>query len=234
MNKKLWTSAIAAVIVGLSSVCRADSASQPTGGSDLPNSYSAAALYNLGNSYARQGKPALAVLNYERARVLAPRDPDIRANLRQLRASTGLAPEPTSFGDHLRWFSPNAAYWIGCAGLLTAGVGWLLLSFRRSHPVAARAAVGFGLLLMAFTVNDALALARLKREAVVLQSTAAGASPISGGEPLFTVPQATVVQQQDEHAGFSLIRDPQGRVGWVPRTQLLPIIDPQGDGNAKN
>ena len=38
--------------------------------------------YNLGNAWFRQGKLGLAVLNYERARRLAPRDPDILANLK--------------------------------------------------------------------------------------------------------------------------------------------------------
>ena len=225
MNKKLWTSSLAVVIFGLSSVCRANSNSQPSDGSDANSSDSAAALYNLGNSYARQGKPALAVLNYERARILAPLDPDVRANLHQLRESAGLVPESSSVGDHLRWFSPNTTYWLGFAGLLAAGIGWFLLSFRRSYRFASRAVLGAGLLLMTFTINDALAIERLKHRAVVLQSAAASASPISGAEPLFTVPQATVVQQQDEHAGFSLIRDPQGRVGWVARGQLIPIID---------
>ena len=32
--------------------------------------YSAAGLYNLANYYARQGKPGMAVLNYERAPAL--------------------------------------------------------------------------------------------------------------------------------------------------------------------
>src|SRR6266404_5247545 len=38
--------------------------------------------YNLGNAWFRQGKLGLAILNYERARRLAPRDPDILANLK--------------------------------------------------------------------------------------------------------------------------------------------------------
>jgi tetratricopeptide (TPR) repeat protein len=38
--------------------------------------------YNLGNTYFRQNKLGLAILNYERARRLAPRDPDILANLK--------------------------------------------------------------------------------------------------------------------------------------------------------
>src|SRR5580704_11316947 len=38
--------------------------------------------YNLGNAWFRQDKLGLAVLNYARARQLAPRDPDILANLK--------------------------------------------------------------------------------------------------------------------------------------------------------
>src|SRR5882724_4891553 len=38
--------------------------------------------YNLGNAWFRQGKLGLAILNYERARRLTPRDPDILANLK--------------------------------------------------------------------------------------------------------------------------------------------------------
>jgi hypothetical protein len=78
---------------------------------------------------------------------------------------------------------------------------------------------------MAFTITDALATERLGHQFVVLQSVAASASPVSGAEPVFTVAPASVVDEQDEHGSFSLIRDGQGRVGWVPRSQLMPIID---------
>ncbi len=53
----------------------------------VPAGYSAAGLYNLANSYARAGKPGMAVLNYERARLLSPNDPDVEANLRFVRSS---------------------------------------------------------------------------------------------------------------------------------------------------
>jgi len=41
-------------------------------GAKSEEGYSAAGLYNLANSYARAGQPGMAVLNYERARLLAP------------------------------------------------------------------------------------------------------------------------------------------------------------------
>ncbi len=45
-------------------------------------------FYNLGNAYFKQGDIGRAILNYRRAERLAPRDPDIRANLSLVRAQT--------------------------------------------------------------------------------------------------------------------------------------------------
>ena len=48
----------------------------------------AALFYNLGNAHYKSGEIGRAVLNYLRAERLAPRDPDIRANLELARART--------------------------------------------------------------------------------------------------------------------------------------------------
>ncbi len=47
-----------------------------------------AVYYNLGNAYMQQGEIGQAILNYKRAQALAPRDPDIAANLALARAQT--------------------------------------------------------------------------------------------------------------------------------------------------
>src|SRR3989442_2159968 len=49
---------------------------------------SAALYFNLGNALFKSGQTGLAILNYRRAEQLAPRDPDIRANLQFARNST--------------------------------------------------------------------------------------------------------------------------------------------------
>ena len=41
--------------------------------------------YNLGNAFFRQGRIGHAILNYERAHVLIPRDADLNFNLRYAR-----------------------------------------------------------------------------------------------------------------------------------------------------
>ena len=181
MNKTIWTSSVAALIVGLSVVGHATAVAPPGADADSQGSYSAGALYNLGNSYAQQGKPALAVLAYERARMLAPLDPDIRANLRKVRESAGLPANSNSFSDHLRWISPNTTYWIGLIGLLLAGIGWVQLGLNKSYRLASRVTTAVGLMLVAFTVSDAIATEPLMDRSVVLQTAAASAVTDVGG-----------------------------------------------------
>jgi hypothetical protein len=204
-----------------SSASRAATADQP--GMGAP--YSAPALYNLGNSYARAGQPALAVLSYERARLLAPMDPDIRANLAHVRESAGLSFNPDSWwSPHDRLADANTMYWVGLFGLALAGAGFLLRRLRADHRTALTAMAIAGLVLTTLSLCDAIATASVLNESVVMRTAPASASPISGAEPLFTVPQAEVVIVRDAHQGFWLIRDPQGREGWVARNDLTPII----------
>src|SRR5580692_7246592 len=89
-----------------------------------PPPYSADGLYNLANSYARAGKPGLAVLGYERAALLAPDDPDINANLEYVRASAHVATEPRGrFAQIALAASPILAAWAGVLGITLVGLG---------------------------------------------------------------------------------------------------------------
>src|ERR1700733_4197019 len=84
--------------------------------------YSADGLYNLANSYARAGKPGLAVLNYERAALLAPNDPDINSNLQYVRATAQVPTEPRSRLVQFAFLvSPTTAAWLGVIGLALLG-----------------------------------------------------------------------------------------------------------------
>jgi hypothetical protein len=223
MNKPTLVITLSAALLGLGSwmvgSSRAAALDQPAG------SYSAAALYNAGNAYARTGKPALAVLDYERARLLAPMDPDLRENLHHVRESAGLPARGGSWlSEHDRLTDPNTMYWLGLFGLTLAGAGFLARRVSSKHRVALAGAAIAGLVLSAVSVCDALATASILNEAVVMQTSPADAAPISCGEPLFAVPQADIVHVRDEHQGFVLIRDSEGREGWVARTDLTSII----------
>lgn len=224
MKKRAATVSLCVALLGLgvlSGTSRAAAVGQPP----VQSAYSAPALYDLGNFYARIGSPAMAVLNYERARVFAPTDPDIQANLRHVRESAGLPAQTGGWlRQHDRWANPNTLYWIGLFGLVLTGVSVLLRRPKSEHRTVLGAGAAIGVAFMALALGDAVATASTLRESVVMFATPAGASPVSGAEPVFTVPLADVVSVRDQHGGFALIIDSQGRQGWVPTGNLQSVI----------
>jgi hypothetical protein len=188
--------------------------------------YSASALYNSANAYARAGKPGLAVLNYERAGLLAPDDPDVDANLRFVRESAHVAVEPRRWIDPLITVArPAVVAWLGVAGVVMMGAGLLagLLAPRRRRT--RRAAMVVGAALIGFTVSNGLVLWPKLHEAVILTAaTPARASPVPMGDPLFVLPEAETVRITAEHDDFLLVRTRAGRTGWVSRANLAPVV----------
>ncbi len=188
--------------------------------------YSAAGLYNLANAYARAGKPGMAVLNYERAGLLAPNDPDIEANLRFVReplrlpseSRSGLARAATAAG-------PTLLAWAGVGGLTALGISLLAGQLYQRHRFMRRAASIAGVALLGLTVANGVALWPRLHEAVVITTEAAvRVSPAPMGDPLFVLPEAETVKMTAEHEGFVLIQTREGRMGWVSRANLAPVV----------
>ena len=191
-----------------------------------PAGYSAPALYNLANAYARAGKPGLAVLNYERAKLLEPNDPDIDANLRHVREAVGLPPESRNRFERMAEIaSPRILAWVGVLGLLIAGVSALARWQYPRHRRKLHAATLVGLSLVAVTIANGAALWPITHEAVVVtQAAPVRVSPVPIEEPLFVLPEASIVRMMGEHDEFVLIRTEAGRTGWAQRSSLAPVV----------
>jgi hypothetical protein len=188
--------------------------------------YSAAGLYNLANAYARQGKPGMAVLNYERASLLSPNDPDIDANLSYVRASSHLpAPSRSTFDRMARIASPFALSWIGVMGLVIVGVGALAAQLASRHRRLHRLGMLLGICILGLTVANGIALWPILHEGVVITgATPVRVSPVPMGDSLFVLPEAETVRIVAEHEGFLLIQTGAGRTGWVSRSSVAPVV----------
>jgi hypothetical protein len=188
--------------------------------------YSAAALYNLANAYARAGQRGLAVLNYERARLLEPNDPDIDANLSHVREAAGLPPQFRSRLERVTGFaSPRILAWVGIFGLLSAGVSVLMRRLYPRHRRKLLVAALVGISLLGATIGNGVALWPIMHEAVVITQTApVRVSPVPIEEPVFELPEATIVRMIEEHDGFVLIRTQAGRTGWAQRANVAPVV----------
>ena len=188
--------------------------------------YSADGLYNLGNSYARAGQPGLAVLNYERAALLAPGDSDINANLEYVRASAHVPAEQRNrFARIAQVANPTSAAWVGVLGIALLGVGLLAKRIAPRFRWLRAGSFLLGVALIALTASNATLLWPRMHEAVVLvNQTPARVSPVPMGDTAFVLREAETVTMTAEHEDFVLIRTRGGLSGWVARATVGAVV----------
>jgi hypothetical protein len=191
-----------------------------------PTSGSAAALFNEGNAHARAGETGLAVLDYERAKLLAPGDADIRANLRFVRASAGIATDdPSRMVRAATLVSPDAYFALGCCGLLLIGLGVLVGRSKPGLRVAFRiSTLAGGALVLAWACNAAALWPTLHQGVVIARSAPARIAPVTADEPAFAIAQAQIVTIEATRGAFVLVKIASGREGWVSRSDVKPIV----------
>jgi hypothetical protein len=214
----------AMLIAGLV-LCSAQTLSQPSQPEPRAR-YSADGLYNLANSYARAGKPGLAVLYYERAALLAPDDEDIKANLENVRAAAHVPTEPRKRLTRIAAAaSPTLAAWIGVVGIALIGAGLLARRITPRFRRALTCGMLLGIALIAVTVSNAMLLWPRMHEAVVLiDQTPVRVSPVPMADTGFVLPEAATVTVTAQHEDFLLIRTREGRSGWVARANLGTVV----------
>jgi tetratricopeptide (TPR) repeat protein len=193
---------------------------------------SAPLLFNLGNAYFKAGQLGRAIAAYRLAQQLAPRDPDITANLRFARDSVNAAR-----GSGSRWrawlnrITVNELTWIWVAVLwvfflLLAAGQWKpewKTSLRTFLITAAVAVVFSGALLLFFVAEQwqSQPAVVVRREAVVRRG------PYEISESIFTLPDGVEVTVVDRKTDWLRILDSSGRSGWVRADQLILLTSPK-------
>jgi tetratricopeptide (TPR) repeat protein len=193
---------------------------------------SANLYYNLGNAYFRAGDVGRAVLNYERARRLAPSDPDVLANLAFAR-SRGAEAEPRFLLSRILF--PLVDRVSTDRLFLGAVIGWtalcVLLAVARLVP-RARVGAGRGAILAAIVTAVFLTsgLARLVTvewppEAVVVSDRVATIrfEPSSSGAAHFEAKPGATLRLVTEREGWAQVERSDGRRGWVERASIEPL-----------
>jgi tetratricopeptide (TPR) repeat protein len=181
---------------------------------------SAELLANLGSAYAKSGDSGRAVLSYEQALLLAPREGAIRAALREVRRRAGVEGEPDrGWRDYHRYLTRGE--WIVI--VLSAGTV-LLLALWRGLPrrtVVRLAGTGF---LLALPAGAAVVKHALDGDrAVIVAAAEMRLSPHAAAEPAGTLRAGETVRIVRQTADYALVRGGGGRSGWVVRSSVEPI-----------
>ncbi len=191
--------------------------------------------YNLGNAYYRDGQPGEAILNYRRARLLSPRDPDILANLRftEQRAGVNEVNAPSRVWHRVlqtavfsRTLNEWAGYELGSIWLTVTAIAaarWLRKG--RTVLVVAAAACLAALALTAGALVYRVALARSAPTAVVVvKHTDARFAPLADATVHFPLEEGTAVAIKEDRGRWLFVERADGQQGWVNADTLGRIL----------
>ncbi len=185
-------------------------------------------FFNLGNAYFRMGRLGLAIVNYERARILAPRDPDVDYNLRHAQGMrTDEAEKPGDF-PAMGWLAKITGREAFLAFAVLNALFFLVLTLRsfRSWEWTWYAAIGLAILWTAGAFAGGLKVyqAATDRRAVVVDDRIeVRAGPDEKETLLFVLHAGTVVDQEREEDGWRLVRFSEDKRGWTPDAGVAPV-----------
>lgn len=185
----------------------------------------------LGAAYFEAGETGRAVLHFERARRLAPRDADVQHNLRLARERANAEPSRLPPADAAaRWLST----YIG-AGVLVAlmFVCYLvvlgLVGYRlwKSAPMpwlrrALLVLVPLGLFVTVAAVGAARHDAQ-PRAVIIADAADVYSDPSSTSAATATVPEGSVLTVLDARGRWRAVRLPDGSRGWIAAASLEEV-----------
>jgi tetratricopeptide (TPR) repeat protein len=203
----------------------------------LAMGYTSAPLYfNLGNACYKQKEISLAILYYEKARLLAPGDEDIKLNLAMANSRIVDKIETIPVFFVRRWinalagsFMPDTWAWLALVMFVLA------LAAFFAYVISGRTAVrkaGFlgGVLLLLFCISSLMLMKNRKNlllnshGAIVMSPVVnAKSSPDDQGTSVFVMHEGTHVMKVDSLQNWKEIRIPDGNKGWVPDSVLADI-----------
>jgi hypothetical protein len=188
--------------------------------------FSAPVLFNLGNAYYQEGKLGLAIVNYERAQLLAPRDADISFNLHLARAKAGLADRPIPWFERAAgFFSLNILSWLGAAAIFFIGAGFVARQFTSRNRFGWSAAmIASTCVLLATVLAMGMRWSELSQAVVTAKNTSVYISPVTVGQPLYAVAEGQTVEVVKTHGDFLLVEMNDGHRGWIKRAVISRLI----------
>ncbi len=189
---------------------------------------SAPLLYNLGNSQFQLGEHGRAILAYERAKLLSPRDPALHANLSLARKAVNMTLQSKVSPwvdavllylsrDEWSWLVAGAALWIGIAAVLKSATHVL----GRSRWISVSGAA-----ILMLLGGSTLYLRRDEgaRGIVLAKDAAVRLSPFSQAEALGTLGMGRMVQVAQQSGEFNYVKVQGADLqGWMRHTEVERI-----------
>ena len=183
---------------------------------------SPAVYFNLGNSYFKQGKLGRAILAFLRAKMLAPRDADIKQNLSFARQSVERYDGVKKTQDNLHFFSifrflsDGELKWFVVLTMMAMGIFFLAVLYA---GLPRKRLVLLTVVLFVSTLYILLGYAsryiETQGSAVVLKKAEARFEPTDQATVYFNVSEGEELKIIRQNDGWAKVQREDGRQGWV-------------------
>lgn len=188
----------------------------------VSNAPSAGAYRNLGNAAWLGGDVAKALLAWERAAWIDPRDADVRNNLQFAREIAQLEAPDLTWGEIAStWLPVDWWAWLACGSLwfaVSLAVLPAVLRGRKSGWQQAFMAIGLGIFLLSLPANYG-AVTRTNLGLVLGAETPLRLTPTAEGEPATKLAAGEPARVLRSRGKYLLIRT-RLATGWVEREQI--------------
>ena len=192
--------------------------------------------FNLGNAYYKLGNATYAILNFERAKKLAPNDDDIRYNLELARTLIVDNVVTIPDGGFLRWMkqlisSKSINFW-GIFSISTFftflflfGLFLLSRTFRVKRLAFWFSIAAVSISAITFTFGTTMKSKLVNHNSAVItdRSVKVKASPSETGTELFIVHEGVTVQLTDKLGDWVSVSLPDGNKGWIKEESMIRI-----------
>lgn len=203
----------------------------------LDQGWEAPELYfNLGNAYFKSHKITFAILNYERAKLLDPRNEDINYNLNLTRSFVvdKIETVPKFFISQwhhtfVNMFSSDTWALISISSFILLFIFISFYLFSRRYQIK-KLSFWISVLLLyvsissfVFSYNNRKWLLWPETALVVNPSVTVESSPDESGTDLFLIHEGTKVFIREHIGEWTRIRLSDGKEGWIPKQAIVEI-----------
>lgn len=186
--------------------------------------------FNLGNSYFKKGDLGKAILYYERAKRLIPRDGDLNSNYKfafsKIAFNVPVEPSwPVSVLDRFDMFTINELAiilsFIFTAAFIFLTAGLFMNKIKRYTYIVLPVLI---IIFLTFSFSLYKRISALDREAVITtENSEAKYEPLDNATTHFSLYEGMKVYVLELKTEWSKIRRPDGKIGWIRNRDMEKI-----------
>jgi len=191
---------------------------------------SSALYFNLGNAWFKAGQMGRSIWAYRQAEALAPRDPDIRANLQIVRTQAGANNSALPGNRRTRWIGRlTLNEWTVTASAAVA-LFFLVLTVREIWPglkksgAALTPVLGFACLGLGVCLGLAVEQRLIEKYSVVIVPEAvARRGPLPESQSAFTVHDGAELLVLGNDGDWLQVSDAANHIGWLAQKEVASV-----------